>query len=193
MQLHCLDCKQTYKKHKSKNKSIKHEKQTTFNQFNQLNSKTPELQGRQFLFIDWKQNKKHNKSIKKQIKWDNYQKPNQHRNRKAETYTMKTKTKTTKRKIYSQKWKQLRFQKGGVSKFCFKEQAPLGKEKARKIKTKEPPPKITFSKTGLIDKKQRQRWSFEREDKRTQGKKLNRKKRRILKTGLLGHQNSENL
>ena len=37
-----------------------------------------------------------------------------------------------------------------------------------------------------MDKKQRKTWNFEREDKRKKEKKQNRKKSRILKTGLLG-------
>ena len=43
-----------------------------------------------------------------------------------------------------------------------------------------------FSKKGLMDKSKERRWNFEREDKRKNGGKMNRKKRRIFKMGRLG-------
>ena len=62
----------------------------------------------------------------------------------------------------------------------------LGKEKARKIKIKETQNNNVFEK-GVDGQKAKKKWNFEREDKKeNHPKKQNRKKRRVLKTGLSG-------
>ena len=69
----------------------------------------------------------------------------------------------------SHKVKQLGFQKGDVRKVCFNEQANMNKEKkAEKGGKKKHKKKV--SKKGLMDKKQRRKMNFEREDKKTRTK-----------------------
>ena len=55
------------------------------------------------------------------------QKQNQHKNRKTETYTMKTKTTQKNNK----KWKQFGFQKRMLRKFYLKNRQTLAKEKQK--------------------------------------------------------------
>ena len=107
MQLHCLDCKQTtQEKTRTKTLSIK-----TNYLLTNLTSKTQKSRENNALFIDGKQNKKHDKKQNKKTP-----KTKQHRNKKAETHTMKSKTKQRQKKT-SQKWKQPGFKKGMLGKF----------------------------------------------------------------------------
>ena len=93
IQLHCLDCKQTTQE----TRTARTRAQNINNKlpFNQLNSKNTRIAGKTVFFHRLKAKLKLDR---KQTKQDNYQKRNQHRNRKAETYAMKTETKTTEEK-----------------------------------------------------------------------------------------------
>ena len=106
---------------------------------------------------------------------------------------MKAKTKTTEERETANNESNLGFKKGMLGKFVSMQEAKIkkGQQKRQKI-----PQNIifwVFSKKGLMDKKQRKRWNFEREDKRKTRKKHNRKKTWILKTGHLGKQKGKKL
>ena len=82
-----------------------------------------------------------------------------------------------------------------VRKGLFQRNMPtLTKEKATKKKDRRNPQ--IFPKWGSWTKTKEKRWNFESEDKKKQGKiRIRRKegkKRRFLKTGILGEQNSKN-
>ena len=117
---------QTTQETKNKNKSIQYK--TTNYLLTNLTSKQSRIAG-ETVFFSQTESKRINKTK------NNYPKQNQHRNRKAETYTMKIKQ-NNRRKITSQKWKQLGLRKGMLGKFVSKKQANLRKGKGKKKKNK---------------------------------------------------------
>ena len=79
---------------------------------------------------------------------------------------------------------------GMLGKFVSKKKANIRKGKGKKKRNKGNPTIIFFwGKRGWWTKSKENKWNFEREDKKENQKiKQNRKKRRILKTGLSGEQ-----
>ena len=99
---------------------------------------------------------------------------------------MKTKTKQQQKKTH-QKWKQPGFDQGMLGKFVSKKQANIRKGKGNNKKNKRNPQNNVFERGWWT--KNKEKWISEREDKNeNQERKQNRKKRRILKTGLSGEQ-----
>ena len=80
--------------------------------------------------------------------------------------------------------------KGILGKFVSKKEANINKIKAKKRKTEDPPKVFP---TGVDGQKQTKHGILKGETKGKLGKKQNRKKIRILKTGLLGEQAGKNL
>ena len=129
MLLHCLDCKQTTQETKSKNKNIKHKNKLPF--INQLSFKKQNCkENNVFHRLKAKQ------ETRQKTKQEYYQKQNQHRNRKAEIYTMKTKTKTTTEKEPAKNESNLDLKGGCQEKFVSKKQANIRKGKGKKKKNK---------------------------------------------------------
>ena len=102
---------------------------------------------------------------------------------------MKTKTKTAEEKKMP-KTKTTWVSKGGARTFVSRKEANIKKGKDKKERQKKPPQRV-FSKKGLMNKKQRKNWNFEREDKRKTRKDNRKGRKKHFKTGLLGEQNRQ--
>ena len=85
------------------------------------------------------------------------------------------------------------FKKGMLGKFVSKKQANIRKGKGKEKKEQKKPKKKMCSKKGLMDKKQRKMEFWKGRQKENKKINRNRKKRRILKTGLLGNKIEKNL
>ena len=98
-------------------------------------------------------------------------------------------TKPIENKTTTKNERKLDFKKGMLGKFVSKKQANIEKGKGKKERHKKPSQNI-FSKKGLDGQRAMKKYaSLKGKTKGKQGKKkLNRKKRRILKTGISGEQ-----
>ena len=82
-------------------------------------------------------------------------KTNQHRNRKAETYTMKPQTKTEEDKEKAKNESNLRFKKGMLGKLVSKKQANIRKGNGKRKKEKQKKPKTIFFQKGVDGQKRK--------------------------------------
>ena len=99
--------------------------------------------------------------------------------------------KQQKKQINNQNESNLGFKNGMLGKFVWNKQTNIKKGKGKKKKDKETKNINVFQK-GRMAKKQRDKMEFGKgRQKENQKRKQNRKKRRILKTGLLGEQNRQ--
>ena len=90
-------------------------------------------------------------------------------------------------------WKQVGFEKGDVSKVCFKETRKHQQRKSQKNKDWRNKNNNNVFQKGFMDKKQRKKWNFEKEDKRKTRTKTEQEEEKDFKHRPFGKTKRKNL